>query len=229
MEILSNYNLFNKKHKIALKKPNPSKLTLKLLDDKLLILSLNNTKKTNETEKNQNNSPVYLNEQFIESYKKPIEKLQKKPIKNSLSSRILNFQQKYHKNQSFLPEIIDFPKEKNHKKTNILKKIKGDNIMREENQGFFRKDANFLQVFFEEKNGKKSKEKKQKKTGFSHAKYFKNQKNSHEFQHNYSSSFPNFSNLLISSRIPLKNKEEKMERPIDNDSSVIKSRKIIKI
>ena len=222
MEILSSYNLFNKKHKIPHKENKPGqKLTLKLLEDKLLALTPNN-KKTNETDKN-NNSPVYLNEQFIESFKKPIETM-KKPLKNSLSSRILNFEQKDLKNKAFLPIILDFPKEKPQKMKKFQRKI--NEIMIEENPESFQKKGNFSNVFFEGKNEEKSKEKKQKKTGFSNAKYFKNLKNSKEFQHNYSCSFPNLSNLLISSRIPMKtpiNKEEKLKIEIEEDSYVLKS------
>ena len=111
MEILSTFNLFNKKHNISSKKlanNDQSQITMKLLEDKLFSLSIDHIRKPKLIEKT--NSQLYLNEQLEECFQ-PSNKEEKKSSKSnkiSLSTAILKYEfEKRKKSKGFLPALLD--------------------------------------------------------------------------------------------------------------------------
>ena len=246
MEILSHYNLFNKKNNLHQKKTSqqPQKITLKLLEEKLFKVSIED-KSLKKTEKNpeKNNAHVYLNKQFEETLisNQKQEETIKKTNKISLSNAISKYERSDSKKKGFLPAILDFNKKntklmgttKRSQSISKIEPIKNNIIFIEENNAKEVKRAI---------NSKETEKKttKSKKTVFSNAKYFKNAKTSK----NFSMSFPNLSDILVSQSIqnekspekPNKNKEKyrkkklkgkKKEKTIDienkNDFGEIKS------
>jgi len=232
MEILSNFNLFNKKNNLHQKKasPKPQKITLKLLEEKLLTVSLESNKKKMLTS-NKNKSEVYLNQQFEETFpvKEKTEGKLKKNNKISLSAAILKFEHDdSNKKCGFLPALFEKQKKSlkksvDQKKNEGIQKInkKNDKILVEEhNESSKFGDFNIKMLENEVKL-----EKKNKKSGFSNAKYFKNAKNSSENLKKFSFSFPALSNLLVS--MPILN-EKSMEKPIFDKNMKKTQRKINK-
>lgn len=223
MEILSHYNLFNKKNNLHQKKPSPQpqKITLKLLEEKLFKVSIEerNLKKAENPEKN-NNALVYLNKQFEETLisSQKQEETNKKTNKISLSNAISKYDRSDSKKKGFLPAILDF----NKKNTKLMGKTK-----RSQSISKFEPIRNDI-IFIEENNGKEvkrainsketeKKESKTKKTLFSNAKYFKNAK----ISKNFSLSFPNLSDILVSQSIQ---NEKSPEKPNKNSEKYRKKK-----
>ena len=210
MEILSHYNLFNKKNNLHQKRPSPQpqKITLKLLEEKLFKVSIEERSLKKPENPEKNNAHVYLNKQFEETLisTQKQEETNKKTNKISLSNAISKFERSDSKKKGFLPAILDFNK-KNTKPMGTTKRsqsiskiepIRNDIIFIEENNGKDVKRA--INSKETEKKGSKY-----KKTVFSNAKYFKNAK----ISKNFSMSFPNLSDILVSQSIQNEKSPEK--------------------
>lgn len=232
MEILSSFNLFNKKQNITSKKlsKRQPQMTMKLLEDKIFSLSIDSIRKSKPLEKNS--SQLNLNEQLEECFQpnNREEKKFSKTNKISLSTAILKYEfEKRKKSKGFLQALFDNNLRKHsHKKNKTeflvkevkkqIKKKKIQNIVIEENDSHQIKEkksnANYLNLNIEKINDQQKKPKT--KTQFSNAKYFKNEKNLGELHQNLSFSFPNLSNLLIS--IPITTDNSKNTKEIEEKS-----------
>lgn len=252
MDILSTFNLFNKKNNLHRRVKNtedPRKINMKMLEEKLFFLSSDRISKSKSlSPATLNNSKLDLNEQFEKCLPENSNlKIPNKTNKISLSTAILKFDlKKMGKSQSFLPSIFDEKRSPQKKmpfdslafKSKVenqmkIKKRKNENILIEENNIRPEEEKkSVVHLEFKEKSpiDKKTKE-KQKKSKFNNSKYFKNQKNSNEHK-NYHLSFPNLNMLLVSH--PLKNeiqsiKKKKTENKWKNRKNKTTAAKELKI
>ena len=206
MEILSTFNLFNKKNNIHQKKQsNPHKITMKLLESKLFTNSSNTCRQKSP---DRTNSFVFLNKQFDECFPVKTEENHKKNNKISISNSIV---------KGFLPALID------NKARNIMKNK--EELIKKEKNIININNQTKMNIFIEENEVKLEKtlinaqnsskidkklHKNDKKKLFSNAKYYKNNKNSEDNSHyNHSLSFPNLNSLLISRHLSCEKLEEK--------------------